>query len=396
MVYILCDFVFHISNNFNLLSQTTDATTTTGATQTTPKTKPTKTTPQTTTASCQEPQLCDCVAAETIELGTVTQGSLNEESPIFPEARPGSGDMPACGFDDQTGAIVSIEPGSPVAWYQVLGTGGLIKASTCSRNSGGSATFDSEISVFDSCEGAGLVQDACVGGNGDTRLCAEGKSQTFTSTVLWQSILNRPYYLLVHAFEGDVGGGTFDLDVSDNSFPLIGFIPDGSKSSDTLFLPGDEDCSSIDNVVVTFAVDFSTVGALVATLTGPDGTIAILLDQPAGDRVGTGFKDISDLSPSNPLTFDDSDGTALDPDTIGLGILSADDVPEGVYYSVGNGKKSPPGVGTTIKGNPESLTDAFVGKSAAGSWGFALENTSTGSNGSGSLFSVELTFECGN
>ena len=130
---------------------------------------------------------------------------------------------------------------------------------------------------------------------------------------------------------------------------------------------------------------------MVATLKGPDGTTAILLDQPAGDRVGTPFKDLSDLSPNNPLTFDDS--CLMDPDTIGLGILSSSDVPEGCYYSVGNGEKSPTGV--TIKGNPGSLTDAFEGKSAAGSWGFALENTSTGS-GSGDLFSVELTFECGN
>ena len=213
----------------SILSQTTDATTSTGATQTTPQTTTTNeattnTTPQTTTASCQEPQLCDCVAAETIELGTVTQGSLNEDSPIFPRRtvknpEPGQPPLvPVCGTDDNTGAIVKIEPNGRVAWFNVIGTGEEITASTCSNNSGGSATFDTELSVFNTCQGGlgtgsvGFDPNVCVAGNGDTALCASS-SGSFASTVTWLSVLGQEYKILVHAFEGDVGtqGGLFNL-----------------------------------------------------------------------------------------------------------------------------------------------------------------------------------------
>jgi len=145
--YILCvqtlSFIFMFLITLiliSILSQTTDATTTTGATQTTPQTTTTNeattnTTPQTTTASCQEPQLCDCAAAETIELGTVTQGSLNEDSPIFPKPRPGVDDRPACPISVRNSLFIKTD--SPVAWFKVIGTGEEITASTCSETSNG-------------------------------------------------------------------------------------------------------------------------------------------------------------------------------------------------------------------------------------------------------------------
>ena len=66
--------------------------------------------------------------------------------------------------------------------------------------------------------------------------------------------------------------------------PLVGFIPSTSSgtgecetsvTSAPYTIPVEGECSIIQNVVVSFAIEFDVVGALTITLKGPDGTVVI-------------------------------------------------------------------------------------------------------------------------
>ncbi len=104
---------------------------------------------------------------------------------------------------------------APGVWYSLIGTGGFIVATTCDApGSGGSATYDTKISVFTgTC--AGLV---CVGGNDDS--CAGGTS-TLRSTVGWCSNAGQQYLVLVHGFSSATG--SFVLAINDG-----GACPEGA------------------------------------------------------------------------------------------------------------------------------------------------------------------------
>ena len=94
------------------------------------------------------------------------------------------------------------DPGNGV-WYQVVGTGNTLTASTCNQ-----ASYDTKISVF--CEGCAM--QTCVGGNDDGPGCAG-----FTSEISWCSRVGLNYLIYVHGFLGAVGA--FDLTVTDDGVP---------------------------------------------------------------------------------------------------------------------------------------------------------------------------------
>jgi subtilisin-like proprotein convertase family protein len=122
------------------------------------------------------------VDVPSITAGTTDEATIDDEQPF-------------CG----TGIT------SPGVWYTVIGTGNEMTATTCDApGMGGSATFDTKISVY--C--ADCDDGLCVGGNDDS--CSGGTSG-LRSTVTWCSQAGVTYRILVHAFGGQ--SGDFDLSV---------------------------------------------------------------------------------------------------------------------------------------------------------------------------------------
>jgi hypothetical protein len=78
---------------------------------------------------------------------------------------------------------------SPGVWYKVQGTGSALTASTCSDDT----TLDTQLSVFQG-DCGNLV---CVNGNND--FCGT------QSTVVWPSVFNESYLVLVHGLNGTTG-----------------------------------------------------------------------------------------------------------------------------------------------------------------------------------------------
>jgi len=149
----------------------------------------------------------------------------------------------------------------------------------------------------------------------------------------------------------------------------------------------DKQCDSIRDLAVTVSIEYPQVGHLSIGLFSPDGTNATIMNQPSGDS-DKSSGDKSDLSKLNSLTFFDSADFA-DPDTIGAGVDTSEDVPQGNFYSVGNGAKDE--LGVTLVGNPNSLTDFKGNKKGEGTWSlFVLNNGKR----TGTIHSVELTIEC--
>jgi hypothetical protein len=96
-----------------------------------------------------------------------------------------------------------------VRWYRVAGAElKTITASTCPNYGGGSATFDTRISVF-------LVDGSCVGGNDDEDVNC---GQKFRSKFTWTSAACMDYYIMVHAW--GLENGDFDLSVSSSEAPI--------------------------------------------------------------------------------------------------------------------------------------------------------------------------------
>jgi hypothetical protein len=151
--------------------------------------------------------LCDDavpVAVPSVTAGTTSEATIDSEQPF-------------CG--------TSIT--SPGVWYEVAGTGNTMTATTCD-GAGGSATYDTKISVY--CKDCD--DSTCVAGNDDS--CSGGSSFLF-STVSWCSQLGATYRILVHGFGGQ--NGPFELNVTDNG---------SSCDADVQCLPEGACCSCLD------------------------------------------------------------------------------------------------------------------------------------------------------
>jgi hypothetical protein len=95
-------------------------------------------------------------------------------------------------FPSLCGGATSTGPG---VWYQVKGTGSALTASTCSDET----TFDTQLSVFQ----GGCGDLVCVNGNND--FCG------LQSTVVWPSVQNETYLVLVSGFNGTTGDFTLKV-----------------------------------------------------------------------------------------------------------------------------------------------------------------------------------------
>ncbi len=162
---------------------------------------------------------------------------------------------------------------APGVWYSVIGTGGVIVATTCDApGSGGSASYDTKISVFTgTC--AGLV---CVGGNDDN--CFGGTSG-LRSTVSWCSEPGQQYLVLVHGFGGATG--TFTLAINDGGPCPEGAccFNDGSCISAT-----QPDCQSNGGAYQGALTDCGAV-TCAQSITSADGAWRAVLDA-AGQVAG--------------------------------------------------------------------------------------------------------------
>ena len=104
---------------------------------------------------------------------------------------------------------------SPGVWYTFTGTGTDLLASTCSVSSGGSADYDTKISIYClDCDPAAVV---CVGGNDDDFACSD-----FTSSIAFATEAGSTYFVLVHGYGGSTGN--FNLDLIDSGVPSTGAV----------------------------------------------------------------------------------------------------------------------------------------------------------------------------
>jgi hypothetical protein len=101
--------------------------------------------------------------------------------------------------DYSCGAYTYLEVGTKLRWYKIAGTGGAITASTCPQD-GGSATYDSQISIY-------LDDGSCVGSNDQGSGCDD------ESKVTWCGMQGRDYYIMVYGYDDDQYGD-FELAVS--------------------------------------------------------------------------------------------------------------------------------------------------------------------------------------
>ncbi|MCG2720926.1 MAG: hypothetical protein L6290_02765 [Thermodesulfovibrionales bacterium] len=152
-----------------------------------------------------------------------------------------AGTTTASTFDDVGMCGTSNTNTSPGVWYKVVGTGNPITATTCPA-SGGSASYDSKISVFSG--NCGSL--TCIDGNDD--FCV------FQSSVTWNSDLGTVYSILVHGFAAATG--VFDLAIVGTApdscigaicyYPCtIGSCPD---SWCTVYVPGLTGCTDIGQI----------------------------------------------------------------------------------------------------------------------------------------------------
>lgn len=98
---------------------------------------------------------------------------------------------------------------SPSVWYSVVGSGGVLTASTCWPGT----DVDTKISIFrNNCTAL-----ECVGGNDDASSTVRGTCdiQPLASRVRWTSQMDEMYYILVHAFSTKVG--KFEINVEANN-----------------------------------------------------------------------------------------------------------------------------------------------------------------------------------
>jgi hypothetical protein len=102
----------------------------------------------------------------------------------------------------------SASTNSPGIWYIVQGNGQALTASTCSEET----TFDTQISVFREGSDGGCDSLQCVNGNND--FCG------LQSTVVWPSVVNVTYYVLVHGVATTANDVTTTSSTSSGAFTL--------------------------------------------------------------------------------------------------------------------------------------------------------------------------------
>lgn len=89
---------------------------------------------------------------------------------------------------------------APGVWYSVVGTGGIMEATTCDAGT----NYDTKLSVFTgSCSSL-----SCVTGNDDDSGCS---LSSLRSTVSWNSVAGQTYRILVHGFSSATGNFTLSV-----------------------------------------------------------------------------------------------------------------------------------------------------------------------------------------
>jgi hypothetical protein len=164
------------------------------------------TSPQTNNSITTDGDSCDNAFAP-ITRADVIRGSTSDGATVDIEA-------PSCGS--------ASVPTAPGLWYIITGDGGNITLSTCSSTK---TDFDSQISVFNgSCD-----QLTCIEGNDNAASGFCGGR----SLVVFESIRNKAYHVLVHGFGNSTG--SFDLKIVFERFvALSAFFEDGNVSSQAL------------------------------------------------------------------------------------------------------------------------------------------------------------------
>ena len=104
---------------------------------------------------------------------------------------------------DGASTCQSVDQTAPGVWYEVIGSGTTMTASTCND-----ADFDSKLSVY--CSGCG--GQACVAANDDAADACGQLVANDRATVSWCSSPGTVYHILVHGYGSATG--SFDLDVS--------------------------------------------------------------------------------------------------------------------------------------------------------------------------------------
>ncbi|NNK32399.1 MAG: hypothetical protein HKP02_04695, partial [Xanthomonadales bacterium] len=150
---------------------------------------------------------------------------------------------------------------APGVWYDVIGTGTTMTASTCNDGDPGTggANYDTKISVY--CADCEVKE--CITGNDDTSGCSG-----FSTQLDWPTQEGRTYKVLVHGFGSATGD--FDLAISDDEVPYEGplndcdgvpadqdlcpgtYIPESVPTSGRL-RPNNSALQSIDGVFTTAA-----------------------------------------------------------------------------------------------------------------------------------------------
>ena len=167
------------------------------------------------TVTCEEPPENDiCEDAEgPLEAGDIVSGSTSLAALDEPP-------------DIDCGTPVT----APGVWYEVLGTGNTMSASTCNDGDPGTggAGYDTSISVY--CADCEVKE--CIGGVDDTSGCSG-----FSTKFDWPTREGATYKVLVHGFLSATGD--FDLAILDDGVPYEGPLNDcDGVPSSVDFCPG--------------------------------------------------------------------------------------------------------------------------------------------------------------
>jgi len=156
----------------------------------------------------------------------------------------------------------------------------------------------------------------------------------------------------------------------------------------TLPVELEEGCGcTIDNVAIAIGIDHPFVGILTMALLPPDFNFTFPNDDDAVLLVYYQEYD-ANLVSSNKITFGDTpDANTKDPQTLGAGLGTDEDILAGTYYALGN-------ITATIGADYPDLVNGlgkFKGETAAGDWTFGVFPPSPVN---GTVESVELTITC--